>query len=317
MMLESQARIQTSVTLFFQQKKKKNAAEDGQIRTVLPYAPSAGFIARPTITTIPSMTVLLPASVATTIHSTLTANPPALTSQSCQGFIPQFRRTNFQLDLEAFCQYGTIDNKSPYKTGKMNVSKHTILSYIAHKVAHTFGFIPTTGVYGECYCMFALECTGTGATIRKDKSFQCPACHNVQTKPQLLSKVKELVRRQGGNLMSACDVVSRMELTSTDYSFMTSFIKIEDKWLSSLGRELKRRVRSQLDFYKQIKSSPLKAEICNITDGKVPCGDTLSQFNKLYLNNVFKILENLVTVLLKDLVIKMMEDMIKQLGTSL
>ena len=117
----------------------------------------------------------------------------------------------------------------------MNVSKHMILSYIAHMVTQTFGFIPITGVYGEYYCMFALECIGTGATIRKDKSFQCPACHNVRTTPQLLSKVKELARRRGGNLRSACDVVSRMELTSTDYSFMTSFIKIEDKWLTSLG----------------------------------------------------------------------------------
>ncbi len=41
-------------------------------------------------------------------------------------------------------------------------------------------------------------------------------------------------------------------------------------------------------------------------NGKVPCGDTfLSQFNKLYLNNEFKIQENLVTLLLKALVMKM------------
>ncbi len=123
-MLESQAKIQTSV----QQKKKKTAAEDGPIRTVLPHAPSPGVTARPTITTIPPMTLLLPTSVATTIHSTLTENPSALTFQSCQGFIPQFYCKDFQLELGGFCQNGTMDNKSPYKTGKMNVPKHIILS---------------------------------------------------------------------------------------------------------------------------------------------------------------------------------------------
>ena len=125
--------------------------------------------------------------------------------------------------------------------------------HILHTSCTNIWFYANTGVYGEYYCMFVLECTGTGAAIRKDKSFQCPACHNVRTKPQLLRMVKELVRCRGGNIRSACDVVSRMELTSTNYLFMSSFIKIEDKWLSSLGRELKRRVWSQLDFYKQIK----------------------------------------------------------------
>ena len=38
------------------------------------------------------------------------------------------------------------------------------------------------------------------------------------------------------------NVISRIELRSIDYLFMTSFIKVEDKWLSSLGRELKRKI---------------------------------------------------------------------------
>ncbi len=102
-----------------------------------------------------------------------------------------------------------------------------------------------------------------------------------------------------------------MELTSTDYLFMTSFIKIVDKWLSSLGRELKRRVQSQLDSAKRSNHAHYKLNYAILWMVKFHAVICFSQCNKLYLNNElryrkFKVHENLVTLLLKALVMKMM-----------
>lgn len=104
----------------------------------------------------------------------------------------------------------------------------------------------------------------------------------------------------------ASDVVSRMELTGTDYSFMCSFVKIEEKWLSSLDKELKRRVHSKIDYYKHVKSSPTRTEIYKLSDGIVPRGDNFYLNKTSYLTNEFKIQYNLEAMLMKALVTKMM-----------
>jgi hypothetical protein len=67
--------------------------------------------------------------------------------------------------------------------------------------------------------------------------------------------------------------MSRIELATINSSLLNSFVAIEEKWLSSLGKELKRRVWSQMDYSKHVESSSLRTKKYMLVDGKVPCRD--------------------------------------------
>ena len=121
-----------------------------------------------------------------------------------------------------------------------------------------------------------------------------------------LLRIREKIQKRGLSLRSAIEVVTRVHLTSTDYSFMCSFIKTSDEWFSLHGRELKLHVKSQIEYYKSVQGCPAKEDVCKLSGGNVPSNDKFSaQFISIYHENDNDIKNNLVTLLLRALVTKM------------
>lgn len=198
---------------------------------------------------------------------------------TCQGIVPKFRENEFQLNAEAFMLNGAISQDARYKMGLFA---------------------------GKWYTVFAVKCSGVDGSIRHDKSFQCEHCFIIRSNNSQFTKIKALINRRGKSFRIASELITRVHLTSTDYSFMNSFTRTEDIWLSQRGCDLKRYVSSQMDYYKSVQKCPIKDDICGINNGNVPCEDKfLSQFVSMYQTNAHGIQCSLVTLLLKALVTKM------------
>ena len=142
-----------------------------------------------------------------------------------------------------------------------------------HDIEKNSAMQHTTGVYGDYYSLLPSGCTSNGGTIQKDKMYHCLACYKIWSNTSVLKKIKEVVKYRGGNLRVPSDNMSRIELATINSSLLNSFVAIEEKWLSSLGKELKRRVWSQMDYSKHVESSSLRTKKYMLVDGKVPCRD--------------------------------------------
>ena len=105
----------------------------------------------------------------------------------------------------------------------------------------------------------------------------------------------------------ATDIVNCVQFTPppTDYSVKTIFIRIESKCLNLHGMDIKCHIKCQMEYYKSIKSSPAKEEICESFGGIIPSDDKfIEQFNVIYRSNKHGIWDSLVTLLIKALVTK-------------
>ncbi|KAL3788099.1 hypothetical protein HJC23_008161 [Cyclotella cryptica] len=209
--------------------------------------------------------------------SAFTANNP--NPSTCQGIVPKFRENEFQLNAEAFMLNGAVSKDDRYKMGLFA---------------------------GNWYTVFAVKCSGVDGSIRHDKSFQCKHCFIIRSNNSQFTKIKALIDRRGKSFCITSELITRVHLTSTDYSFMNSFTRTEGIWLSQHGRDLKRYVSSQMDYYKSVQNCPIKDDICGTNNGNVPCEDKfLRQFVSMYQTNAHGIQCSLVALLLKALVVKM------------
>ena len=64
----------------------------------------------------------------------------------CQGLVPKFRDVEFKLNTKTFSLNAAVSSESRYKTGLYA---------------------------GQWYNIFAVECTGGGGSLQKDKTYQC------------------------------------------------------------------------------------------------------------------------------------------------
>ena len=162
------------------------------------------------------------------------------------------------------------------------------------------------GSYGQWCVVRDVACFGTAGTIRSDKTCQCELCFTILKNSKKLYKIKEQIQRRGFNFRTAMEIVNHVELTTTYYGFMCSFIRTEPKWFNPHGMDLKHHVKLQMEHYKSIQNSPAKDQICKFSGGNIPSDDNfIQQFAVLYKSNEHGIQDSLVTLLLKALVTKM------------
>ena len=125
-------------------------------------------------------------------------------------------------------------------------------------ISNNSGF--QSGSFEDWYIVHADGCTGRHGVLCKDKMYQCEQCYAIRMSTKLLW-IRGKIQKRGLSLRSAIEVVTRVHLTSTDYSFMCSFIKTSDEWFSLHSRELKLHIKSQIEYYKlvQLQVSPRKS----------------------------------------------------------
>jgi hypothetical protein len=190
--LANRAKNQMSVLSYFDKKKK----------TTPTFTEISEFQREHQITTPTSNSTSVNAfSSKPSPSSTIACTSNNQNPSTCQGIVPKFRENEFQLNAEAFMLNGAVSKDARYKMGLFA---------------------------GKWYTVFAVKCSGVDGSIRHDKSFQCEHCFIIRSNNSQFTKIKALINRRGEKFRIASELITRVHLTSTDYSFMNSFTRTED-----------------------------------------------------------------------------------------
>jgi hypothetical protein len=124
-----------------------------------------------------------PAAVTDLVSIVSTSKSPHL--NTCQGIVPKFRDTEFQLNLAALSLNGVLSGDSSFMISS----------------------------FGQWQVIRATACNGSNGSIRKDKAYQCDSCFAIRSDNIKLRKIRDKIQKRGISFRMATDIVN------TVYSF--------------------------------------------------------------------------------------------------
>jgi hypothetical protein len=93
-------------------------------------------------------------------------------------------------------------------------------------------------VFGMWSTIFAVECTGANSSLCKNNISMRECDHGffIRSSGASRDKIKALFKRHNNCFRLATDLVSRVNIMSTDYTFMCGFVRAESKCISALEK---------------------------------------------------------------------------------
>lgn len=146
--------------------------------------------------------------------------------------------------------------------------------YVQHaSVASTGNF--KFGFHQDYPTLFATSCGGGRSKYRSDtigkKQHVCNECYKFRKSNQI-RRVRQLLKQKALNYQTVSEIIHNVELSAIHSTAMVAFLKTPDYSLSARGQELKKAIKLQLDYYKEMKASRARGIVQN-ENGSIPGTD--------------------------------------------